>query len=214
MKLFCVCLVAGLLPASGQPRDSSGAPILLYTEFEGAPSPKALDAIHEELDSIMAPMGLEFAWRDLAGDHDETSSRLAVVHFRGRCDADSMRDPSTHSIALGWTHVSDGVILPFSDVDCDRVHAFIRNGTLELSSDERETVFGRAIARVLAHELYHIFANTPLHGASGVGKAVYSVQELLSPRFRFREPESRALRGGKEPEHRKSVPDEALAVVR
>ena len=213
MKLLCVCLAFGLLPVPGQQRDSSGAPILLYTEFEGPPSPRALDAIHAELESIMAPTGLEFVWRDLAGEHNETASRLAVVHFKGSCDTERVKQPVSHSIALGWTHVSDGVILPFSDVDCDRIGAFIRSGTLGLSREDRETAFGHAIARVLAHELYHIFANTARHGSHGVGKGVYSVQELLAPEFRFYDRESLALRVSRKPANKKPAREGALALV-
>jgi len=35
------------------------------------------------------------------------------------------------------------------------------------------------MGRVLAHEIYHIFANTQRHG-SGVSKAAYSVEDLLN----------------------------------
>jgi len=46
----------------------------------------------------------------------------------------------------------------------------------------------------VAHELYHIFANTAHHGVDGVGKAAYTVQELMSDEFQFEEREGHALR--------------------
>lgn len=117
-----------------------------------------------------------------------------MVNFKGRCDIGGLAASLTRSTALGWTHVSDGVILPFSDVDCDRIRAFVQKGLLSLPRKDREATFGRAMGRVLAHELYHVFANTARHGSCGVGKASYSVEDLLSPQFRFEERESRALR--------------------
>jgi hypothetical protein len=53
---------------------------------------------------------------------------------------------------------------------------------------------GRALGRVLAHELYHIFANTTRHAADGVGKPAYSVADLLSADFRFARREALAMR--------------------
>ena len=78
-----------------------------------------------------------------------------------------------HPGALGWTHVSDGAILPFSEIDCDRIREFVQKELLYWKPAEREEVLGRAMARVVAHELYHIFANTPHHGSDGVAKAAY-----------------------------------------
>ncbi len=57
-------------------------------------------------------------------------------------------------------------------------------------------MYGRAVGRVLAHELYHIFANTQHHG-SGVGKAAYTVDNLLGTVFQFDEKESAALLASK-----------------
>ena len=99
--------------------------------------------------------------------------------------------------ALGWTHVSDGAILPFSDVDCDRVRVFLQKHLLSVRPADRQTAFGRALGRVVAHELYHIFANTTHHGSDGVGKPAYTVQDLLSDEFRFEEREGEALRTSK-----------------
>ena len=112
-----------------------------------------------------------------------------------------------HPGALGWTHVSDGAILPFSEIDCDRIRQFVQKELLYRKPAEREEIFGRAIARVVAHELYHIFANTHHHGSDGVAKAAYTVQELLSDDFVFEEAQGTALRSSVPPKiHGVSTP--------
>ena len=116
-----------------------------------------------------------------------------------------MMSRSSNPGALGWTHVSDGVILPFSDVDCDRIRQFLQKDILQEPAADRDEIFGRAIARVLAHELYHIFANTEKHGSCGVGKSSYSVRELLSDDFQFEERNSIALKKSKTIEHLESA---------
>ena len=80
---------------------------------------------------------------------------------------------------LGWTHISEGAILPFADIDCDGIRSFLQAGLLGARADTEKSMYGRAVGRVLAHELYHIFANTQHHGAGGVGKATYTVDNLL-----------------------------------
>jgi hypothetical protein len=121
------------------------------------------------------------------------SAELAVVTFMGRCDTAGLVTRSKIEGALGWTHVSDGQILPFTDVNCDRVREFAQSGLLMLQTEDREEKYGRALGRVLAHELYHIFANTMRHGSVGVAKESYSMQDLLSDDFQFQAKESRML---------------------
>ena len=70
-------------------------------------------------------------------------------------------------------------------------------GLLAISGKEREEAYGRAVGRVLAHELYHIFANTLHHGSNGVGKGIYSVVDLLTRDFHFEERDYEALRSHK-----------------
>ena len=53
---------------------------------------------------------------------------------------------------------------------------------------------GRAMGRVLAHELYHIFGETRKHGSSGVASAYHTRGELLAPEFNFSERESEMFR--------------------
>jgi hypothetical protein len=82
-------------------------------------------------------------------------------------------------------------------VDCNRIRGFVQKELLSIRSADREETLGRAIGRVVAHELYHIFADTSHHGSCGVGKAAYTVQELLSEDFQFESGESQALRTSK-----------------
>lgn len=198
MKTLLFCVALAVLPGFSEQRGASIAPIVLYTQFQQPPPAAVLEALQEELDSVMAPMGLSFEWRPLAGVHgDEVSAELAVVNFKGKCDATNLGPHGTNPGALGWTHVSDGAILPFSDVDCDRIRGFLQGQLLSTRREDREEVFGRAVGRVLAHELYHIFANTPVHGACGIGKAAYTVKELVSGNFQFEEREQGVLRASR-----------------
>jgi len=201
-SLFLLCLMLGALPGFGENRQTPlapVAPIALYTHFDQEPPQGVVEALHDELDSIMTPLGMEFEWRSLNNvKGNELSVELAVLTFKGRCDVAGLSPhAASNPGALGWTHVSDGAILPFSDVDCDRIRSFIQKDLLMVRTPDREEALGRAIGRVVAHELYHIFANTVHHGACGVAKAAYSVQELLSDEFHFEERESLALRGSK-----------------
>ena len=200
MKLVLFCLAAGVLPAAGQTRWAPTAPITLYTNFQHQPPAAVQQALQEEVEAIMAPIGLRFEWRSLSATRGhEVSAELAVVTFQGTCDPAQYSLHTKFSGALGWTHVSDGEILPFTDVACDRIREFVQRPMLTVAADERETVFGRAVGRVLAHELYHIFANTTHHASWGVAKESYSVQDLMNEEFQFQEKESRLLRANRPP---------------
>jgi len=199
MKALVMGLVLAVLPVLGQQPGAPIAPIALYTSFPQQQPPAAvLQALQDEVESIMAPTGLRFEWRALENNRgDEVAVELAVLTFRGSCDVEGLVNRRGRVGALGWTHVSDGIILPFSEVDCDGIRRFLSNGLLGLRPAERATAFGRAVGRVLAHELYHIFADTKHHGTCGVGKEAYTAQDLLSSSFNFHERESQALKSSK-----------------
>ena len=174
------------------------APIMLYTHFAEQPPAAVRDAMQDEVRSIMAPMGLRFRWMDLAESNGkQISVELAVIEFNGRCDVGGLTARDENPGALGWTHISDGVILPFANVDCAAVRSFIQKELLDMRLQTRAERFGRALGRVLAHELYHIFANTKRHGSEGVGREFYSARDLLAADFQFQSKESMALMNSK-----------------
>lgn len=193
-KTVVLSLLLAALPAAGQERRAD-PPIAVYTSFQQPVPPAVLQALRDELDDLMEPALLHLEWRSVAGvSGTEVSSELAVVKFLGHCTVDSLEMKSGHSGALGWTHVSDGIILPFADVDCDRIRNFVQKDLMFVHASEREEAFGRAVARVLAHELYHIFTQTAHHGSDGVGKSAFSVQDLLSDDFQFHGKEAGMLK--------------------
>jgi len=195
MKALFLCLMLAALPAFGEHRENPLAPIALYTQFEREPPPAVFDALQHEVDSLMAASGLRFTWRDLrAARGDSVSVELAVISFKGRCDVAGLSPHGSNAGPLGWTHISDGAILPFADIDCQGIRGFIQKQLLAVPVESREEAYGRALGRVLAHELYHIFAKTTRHGAGGAGKSKYTVQDLLSTDFQFDACESLALK--------------------
>ena len=193
-KWMVFSLALAALPMCNAGKRTDLAPVALYTQFAELPSAVVFDAMQREVEAIMAPLDLRFRWRKLAESSGrEASAELAVVDFPGRCDVNGLAPREIVPGPLGWTHISDGVILPFATVDCSAVRHFIQKQLLDVRLAGREGVFGRALGRVLAHELYHIFANTTRHGMDGVAREFYSVHDLMSPTFQFQARESLAL---------------------
>jgi hypothetical protein len=192
-------LLAFPICASSQSQDNTPPAITVYTQFENAYSDVSVAVMKREIENIMGPLGLDFTWRSLnAATGSEVSMELVVVTFKGSCRTENLTTRRESQIgALGWTHMSDGTILPFSDVDCNKISRFIAPDIRSMSAIQREVAYGRAIGRVLAHEFYHVFTNTTHHASWGVAKACYTSRDLVSDHFEFQEGDTTALRNGK-----------------
>jgi hypothetical protein len=79
--------------------------------------------------------------------------------------------------------------LPFGDIDCSALNTFLSPSLWRVPDKDRESVYARAVARLMAHELYHVIAQTTSHARSGVA-------ELLSDRFEFTESTRNELHPG------------------
>jgi hypothetical protein len=193
VKRVVLCFTLAALPGVGGSRQAPVAPIALYTQFQEEPSAAVREALESELDAIMEPAGLRFEWRSLASPDRVAAPELVVVTFQGRCDVDRLQPVNVLPGALGWTHMTDGVVLPFSDIDCSAVRGFLQKELLNRPPSLREEIYGRALGRVLAHELYHVLAGTSNHGADGVAKPGYTVGDLMARDFSFEVAELRVL---------------------
>jgi mono/diheme cytochrome c family protein len=194
MNPFVCWLALAAAPAFGQPTPNPGVSFGLYTRFEHEPSPLVLESLKTELDSLMSPSGLDVRWRYVAAHrNEETFCYLAVVTFRGACDLSGLVARNFDGGILGWTHATDGRVLPFSEVNCDQVRGLLSRALVRLRREYRDQSYGRALARVLAHEIYHVVTETAHHGHSGVAQRLYTVEELMAADFSFAEVDRRVL---------------------
>jgi hypothetical protein len=155
------------------------AAIALYTQFQHPPSPAVVSSLEEGVGSIAAPLGLDLEWKSLAAFHGgDTSTRLVLMTFHGSCSARDLLPGSHTPGGLGWTHVTDGELLPFIDIDCDRIRNFLHTPLFLTDLAGRERVLGRAVGGVIAHELYHVLGRTVRHGNGLADHPAYTVHEL------------------------------------
>ncbi len=192
LPLIAVCAIS-------RAQETIPPAITVYAQYEHPYSAVSMEDMKQEMENIMVPLGLDFEWRSLENHSAyEVSAELVVVTFKGDCRLENeWNPPKEEGGPLGWTHMSDGVVLPFSEVDCDKIRRFIGAETRPMKEVQREAVYGRAVGRVLAHELYHVFTNTARHGSDGVAKACYTPRELVADHFEFRDQDAKALRNGK-----------------
>jgi hypothetical protein len=160
---------------------------------DGRYSPMAIGEMGREAAHILRHSGVVLHWR-LGASTEVSGGLLIVVQLRGQCEMD---DAPVHmtSPALGWSHEVNGKMLPFSDLACDNIRAAIQPA-LPHSDVQSNVLLGRAMGRVLAHELYHIVADTSQHGEDGVAQPALSARELTSGQLELEASEVAAIQSG------------------
>ena len=184
-----------ILPALCQVDTSALVPFRIFTGFETTPPATVMESMKAELELILSPTGWTVDWTSLDNTLGKKSVRLAVVRFRGNCTSNWPAFPSSRQpLTLGRTYISDGVVLPFIDVLCDSVRIVAARKLDRMGDLEREPAFARGLARVLAHELYHVLGNSTLHAVAGLAKPSLNAEDLTKEVYRFTGDEVHKLR--------------------
>jgi hypothetical protein len=124
--------------------------------------------------------GLRLHWHDVKKPCDGMDHRLVVVEMRGGCTLH--RFPGGQEVKpLGYTHMSDGHVLPFIEIDCAAVSASVSRVTPELSAFLNRDVYARALAAVLTHEMIHALTESKTHVECGVMQQHLTPRELTEP---------------------------------
>jgi hypothetical protein len=76
-------------------------------------------------------------------------------------------------------------VLPYSQVLCDQVRRVLPDVEFAVDRARGNLVLGRALGRVVAHELYHVLLGTTHHQSDGLAKGVQSPGDLTSADFSF-----------------------------
>lgn len=179
MRPVCAILLA-LACASAK----AAPAVTLVLDFADAYSTRSLDAMKTELASIVGESGIKVDWRFLSDVRsNESFENLVVVRFRGACVIQRPAPMPDERGYYAFTYVSDGDVLPFSEVECDKVARSIRPEIPRSQWRDRDSILGRALGRVLAHELFHMLAKSPHHSGDGVTKSALSPAQLVAGRL-------------------------------
>ena len=178
---------------------ATAPPIAIFVDFESQPSLQSVEQMRTEIAAILKPSGLTLDWHSLQ-DSQSTNSYpdLVVLRFKGSCQVrnppmDSELGPAIEGAALASTVVSAGHVLPFTDVKCNEIRRYLQSELLGRQTAKQEQIYGRALGRVVAHELYHIFAATEEHAKDGVARSFHTRRDLTDKTFRFTEKETTTL---------------------
>jgi hypothetical protein len=183
MRLVCLCAFACLAVPS-----AFGEGITIVLDFQGPRSEPSVAEMKREFAGIMKDTALRFDFRARGQASGETHTDLLVVRFTGKCVLGPVGYLYDERGPMAFTYSTDGVVQPFSEVACDKVTSAVRSAMAGGDFANADVLLGRALGRVLAHEVMHILSKSGAHGHAGVAKTALSGSQLIAPELRL-EPE-------------------------
>ncbi len=195
-----VCLL--LVGAAGARAESAlegASRIAVYLRSRPADIPAAsFAAMQQETGSLMRRAGLSVQWLDQTKPTQVEAAFLTVIGFEGSCAPWPVpKEMIPLGLQpLGSTLLADGRIQPFSKVDCLALRQFLAPALAQAPKSKQDFLFGRALGRLVAHELYHFVAQTKGHAIAGISQSSVSARDLISDQFTFGEEALAKLRAG------------------
>jgi hypothetical protein len=171
------------MPLAARIEQKSPSDLAVVLDFKGPHSQTSIKEMEREAGLILKSSGLRLDWHILGVDPLTAYSDLVVITFRGACQYDPAPPRYDETGPLALTRISDGEILPFGEVDCARVASSVHYAMSRGDYSQADKLVGRAMGRVVAHELVHILTKSSEHGTEGVAKASLSGKQLIEDSF-------------------------------
>jgi hypothetical protein len=159
--------------------------VTVLVTFEKPHSEASVTALRQTLANLLKPAGfdVDVMLRSELPPYPEFSE-LVVFEMKGSCSMKSL-SPQTDEFPdergpLAMAYSSDGRILHFGEVECDRVRQCLQRVTGRGNPERHQAAFGTALGIVMAHELYHMIVGAAAHTKGGLTKKSLSARELLS----------------------------------
>src|SRR6266478_703789 len=188
-----------IMNAPATPRITAD-PLTIVFRFDGPYSEKSLVEMKRELGTLLHDSGIRVDWRDQSDvAASESFPNLVVVNFRGKCRMEPVPYLYDERGPLAFTYSTDGAVLPFSEIECDKVRSSLRTAMWGGDYKRSDILFRRALARVLAHELYHVLAKTHSHAGQGIAEKSLSGSQLISERLHLNQAELNEMNAAMQP---------------
>ena len=178
---LCACVFAGLaLSLAAETVEAPPSDLTVILDFKGAWSKPAMKEMRREASHIIEASGLRLDWRQRSDASNVTFNDLVVMTFKGSCTFDPAPPRYDELGPYAFTRTANGEVQPFGEVDCDRVVNSVRTAMSGSDFGKAEMLVGRALGRVVAHELVHMLTKSGEHGHEGVEKAALSGRQLIA----------------------------------
>ena len=161
------------------------ADITVVLNFDGPHSDRSVQQMKRETEDIFKTAGVHLAWRARSEVGSKSYENLVMVHFKGKCILEPVPMLYDERGPFAFAYNSDGDVLPFSEVECDHLAASVHSAMWGDDFARPDYMMGRALGRVLAHELVHILTGSATHGSGGVTQANFSGRELIGAPLRL-----------------------------
>ncbi|HWF11916.1 MAG TPA: hypothetical protein VG297_25785 [Bryobacteraceae bacterium] len=183
MPVAGLLIAAVALPLGAGVDHSSPSVLTVLLDFRGPHSRASLTEMKRESGLILRSSGVELDWKMLGEDPFATYSDLVVMTFKGSCEfepAPPRYDELGPIGPLAMTKTTNGEVQPFGEVDCTRVVNAARGAMSQEDFARGDLLIGRAMGRVVAHELVHMLTKSSQHGTEGVEKSALSGRQLIA----------------------------------
>ena len=171
MRLLAICaLFAAAASAEG---------ITIVLEFDGPHSERSVAEMKREFEGIVKKTTLTVGWKTRREAEQEALANLVVVRFKGKCVLDPVPYLYDERGPMAFTYTAGGVPQPFSEVACDQVSTAVRSALFGGDYAKADQLFGRALGRVLAHEVVHMLTQNPGHAREGVARRSLTGNQLI-----------------------------------
>jgi hypothetical protein len=137
--------------------------------------------MERESGDILKATGLKLDWRLRDQTAGQTYPDLVVMTFNGSCKFSQTPRVYDELGPLASTKTTDHVIQSFGEVDCDHVISAARSAMFGRDFAQADMLVGRALGRVVVHEIVHMLTNSAKHGHDGVFEAALSGRQLIAP---------------------------------
>ncbi len=204
MRRVAVCAllalgIVGTLAATAMAPIPTSLTVIL--DFRGSHSDRSVKEMERETGAILKSTGLKLAWRLRDEAASSAYSNLVVMTFKGSCRYDAAPREFNPSGPLASTGTTDHIMQSFGQVDCDHVVQSARSAMWAGDFAHADMLVGRALGRVVTHELVHMLTNSRKHSRDGVFEEALSGRQLIAPSLPLSAMDVNLLMSGFENDH-------------